>query len=213
MSQNIEINKLINFIESHQDFNIIKSNSCFYNNHLGAVLTDIVLQAGLNYRTVVLPRVLHVYNEFNTAKNLDGLIDTINEIGLENFLNWQNEIKIKKFQLVIDYLTSNSIQTTNELLKHISIEPNLKSFLSIQGIGNKTIDYFFKLMHVETVAVDRHIINFLHQANVNYYNYHSAKKIVEYTADILNISRRDIDYSIWNYMSNNSIQKRLEFEY
>lgn len=213
MSQNIEINKLINYIENHQDFNIIKSNSCFYNHHLGAVLTDIILQAGLNYRTVVLPRVLHVYNEFYSANNLDGLLCAINEVGLNNFLNWQNEIKLKRFQFVLDYLANNSIQTTTELLKHLTIDTNLKSFLSIQGIGNKTLDYFFKLMNVETIAVDRHIINFLHQANINYYNYHSAKKIVEYAADILDISRRDIDYSIWNYMSNNSIQKRLEFEF
>lgn len=104
MSQNNEINKLINFIENHQDFNIIKSNSCFYNNHLGAVLTDIILQAGLNYRTVVLPRVLRVYNEFYSANNLDGLLGTINEIGLNNFLNWQNEIKLNRFQFVLDYL-------------------------------------------------------------------------------------------------------------
>jgi len=213
MNQNTEINKLIKFIENHQDFNIIKSNSCFYNNHLGAVLTDIILQAGLNYRTVVLPRVLHVYNEFYAANNLDGLLSTINEIGLNNFLNWQNEIKLNRFQFVLDYLVDNSIQTTNELHKHLTRDINLKSFLSIQGIGNKTLDYFFKLMNVDTITVDRHIINFLSQANINYFNYHSAKKIVEYAADILDISRRDIDYSIWNYMSNNSILGKLEFEF
>ncbi|MDZ7775289.1 MAG: hypothetical protein U5L09_06575 [Bacteroidales bacterium] len=213
MSQNIEINKLIQFIENKQDFNIIRSNSCFYNDHLGAVLTDIVLQAGLNYKTVVLPRVLRVYKSFNDAHNLESLISTIDEIGLENFLNWKNELKLIRFQSIIEYLINNSIQTTNELLVHLNNETNLKSFLSIQGIGNKTIDYFFKLMHVETIAVDRHILNFLNQANVNYNNYYNAKRIVEFTADMLNVSRRDIDYSIWNYMSGNSLQKVLELNY
>ena len=91
MNQNMEINKLICFIENHQDFNVIRSNSCFYNKHLGAVLTDIVLQAGLNYKTVVSPRVLRVWNCFNDAHSLDSLISTINNIGLENFLNWKND--------------------------------------------------------------------------------------------------------------------------
>lgn len=213
MSQNIEINKLIQFIENKKDFNIIKSNSCFYNNHLGAILTDIVLQAGLNYKTVVLPRVLHVYKIFNDANNLDGLINTIDNIGLERFLNWNNHIKLKRFQSIIEYLIENSISTTDELLLHLNNESNLKNFLSIQGIGNKTVDYFFKLMHVETIAVDRHIINFLNQAEVNYNNYQSAKKIVEFTADMLNISRRDIDYSIWNYMSGNSLHKVLKLNF
>lgn len=211
MSQNIEINKLIQFIESKQDFIIIRSNSCFYNNHLGAVLTDIVLQAGLNYKTVVFPRVLQVYNNYSEANDLDSLITTINNIGLESFLNWTNHIKLKRFQSILDFLVENSIQTTNELLIHLNNCSNLKRFLSIPGIGNKTIDYFFKLMHVETIAVDRHIINFLHQADIDFNSYQNAKRIVEFTADMLNVSRRDIDYSIWNYMSGNSYQNVLEF--
>lgn len=211
MSQNIEINKLIQFIENKQDFNIISSNSCFYNRHLGAVLTDIVLQAGLNYKTVVFPRVLRVFNNYNDACDLDSLIQTINNIGLQSFLNWKNQIKLERFQSIIDFLIENSIQTTNDLLIHLNNNSNLKKFLSIPGVGNKTIDYFFKLMHVETIAVDRHIIKFLNQAEINFNNYQSAKRIVEYTADILNVSRRDIDYSIWNYMSGKSSQNVLEF--
>lgn len=213
MSQCVEINKLIGFIENHQDFNIIKSNSCFYNSHLGAVLADIILQAGLNYKTVVLPRVLYIYNNFNMAFELNGLINTINEIGLERFLNWKNEIKINRFRSVLEYLENNSIQTTRELVDHLNEYNNIVGFLSVHGIGNKTIDYFLKLMQIETIAVDRHILNFLNQANVNFTNYHSAKKIVEYTADILNISRRDIDYSIWYYMSEKSRQRVLEFDF
>jgi hypothetical protein len=211
MNQNIEINKLIKYIENRQDFSIIRSNSCFYNNHLGAVLTDIVLQAGLNYKTVVFPRVLQVYNNYNEASDLDSLVTTINKIGLESFLNWKNHIKLKRFQSIIDFLIENSIQTSNELLIHLNSGSNLKRFLSIPGIGNKTIDYFFKLMHVETIAVDRHIINFLNQADIDFNSYQSAKRIVEFTADMLNVSRRDIDYSIWNYMSGNSYQNVLEF--
>lgn len=213
MNQNVEVNKLVNYIENHQEFNIIKSNYCFYNTHLGAVLTDIILQSGLNYNTVVFPRVINVFNNFDRASDLNGLTDIINDIGLEKLLNWKNEVKIKRFQSVLEYLKNNSIQTTTELLIHLSYEDNVKDFLSIPGIGNKTIDYFFKLMHLETIAVDRHIIQFLTLANVDFHNYQTAKKIVEFTADILNISRRDIDYSIWYYMSYYSKQSSFKLSF
>ena len=213
MNQSIEINKLIGYIENHHDFDIVKCNTCFYSNHLGAVLADIILQAGLNYKTVVLPRVLYIYDNYKYANNLKGLSNSINEVGIDRFLNWKNNIKLKRFKSVLDYLNYNSIHTTTELVDHLMCYDNKEDFLSIYGIGNKTVDYFFKLMGVETIAVDRHIINFLNQANINFTSYYSAKKIVEYTADMLNISRRDIDYSIWNYMSEKSNQKVLELDF
>lgn len=213
MSYSFEINKLVNFIENHRDFNVIKSNSCFYNDHLGAILADIILQAGLNYKSVVLPRVLHIYQNYNSAHNLSGIINTIEEIGIENFLNWKNNIKINRYLSVLEFLCKNSIDTPSELAEFLTQYENAQMFLSINGIGYKTIDYFRKLMHVETVAVDRHILNFLTQANISFNNYHGAKIIVEYAADILNISRRDIDYSIWHYMSVKQTQMSFTFEY
>lgn len=213
MNYNIEINKLIKYIENNNDFNIIKSNSCFYNNHLGAVLTDIILQAGLNYKSVVLPRVLNVYKNYPTANNLIGLIEILNTVNLTSFLLWKNEIKIERFNSVIIYLVEKNIQTSFELANYLENYENAEDFLEIQGIGNKTKDYFLKLMSVETIAVDRHIIGFLERADIEYKNYHKAKKIVEYTADMLEISRRDIDYSIWYFMSNKSIPRILEFDF
>lgn len=211
MNQSKEINKLVNYIEGHNEFIIVKSNVCFYNNHLGAVLTDIILQAGLNYKSVVLPRVMYVFNNFNEAKNLKGLIETLKKVEIAEFLSWKNQVKIDRFNNVIDYLSINNINTTFELVEHLNCKINVEKFLNLNGIGNKTVDYFLKLMHVETIAVDRHIINFLNQAEVEFNSYHGAKRIVEYTADILDVSRRDIDYSIWNYMSEKSKQYSLEF--
>jgi len=213
MSHSVEINKLVEFIENNNEFNIIKSNSCFYNHHFGAVLADIILQAGLNYKSVVLPRVLDIYKNYSSANNLTGIIETIDDIGIEKFLNWKNETKIIRFKSVLEYLLENNINSSIELVEHLGEYRNVERLLSINGIGNKTVDYFLKLMHVETIAVDRHIINFLNQANIDFKDYYNAKKIVEYTADILSISRRDIDYSIWYFMSEKSKQKILEFDF
>lgn len=213
MNYNIEINNLIKFIENNPDFNIIKSNICFYNNHLGAVLADIILQAGLNYKTVVFPRVLNIYKNYESAHDLNGLVNVLKQTNISEFLQWKNEIKISRFKSVIEYLLENRISDSYDLSIHLQNPTYANEFLNIQGIGNKTLDYFLKLMNVETIAVDRHIINFLVKANIEFVNYNSAKKIVEYTADILDISRRDMDYSIWNFMSNKNKPQILELEF
>lgn len=213
MNYNIEINNLIEFIENNPDFNIIKSNICFYNNHLGAVLADIILQAGLNYKTVVFPRVLNIYKNYESANDLNGLLTILEQTNISEFLQWKNEIKISRFKSVIEYLLENGISDSYALSIHLQNPIHANEFLNIQGIGNKTLDYFLKLMNVETIAVDRHIINFLVKADIEFVNYNSAKKIVEYTADILEISRRDMDYSIWKFMSNKNKPQILELEF
>jgi hypothetical protein len=52
--------QLINFISSLPDFSI-EVNYSFGYKHMGAVVSDAILQSGLNYRTVVQPRI----NEFS----------------------------------------------------------------------------------------------------------------------------------------------------
>lgn len=46
------------------------------------------------------------------------------------------------------------------------------------------------------------------------YDYKEVKQIVEYAADMMQIPRRTLDYSIWLYMSNNkrAVQLELCFE-
>lgn len=212
MNLNTEINKLVCYIENHSEFNLVKCNNCFYNNHLGAILADIILQSGLNYKSVVLPRVLNIFINYKQANNLNGINAVIQEIGIEKFLNWKNEIKLNRYKAILCYLEEYDIHTSYQFVEHLNEYKNTEKVLSIHGVGNKTIDYFRKLMHIETIAVDRHIVGFLNKADVNYKNYQGAKRIVEHTADILNVSRRDIDYSIWHYMSERNKQLSIMFD-
>lgn len=66
----------------------------------------------------------------------------------------------------------------------------------------------------ESVAVDRHIYKFISDAGIIYKDYKEVKQIVEYAADMMQISRRTLDYSIWLYMSNKkrAVQLELCFE-
>lgn len=79
-----------------------------------------------------------------------------------------------------------------------------------ERIGDKTYDYLLKLLGVESVAVDRHVYKFVSDAGIIYKDYKEAKQIVEYAADMMQISRRTLDYSIWLYMSNKKRAVQLE---
>ena len=94
------------------------------------------------------------------------------------------------------------------------VSDNLRLVL-LNGDNNKRIILCFSCqaspdMGVESVAVDRHVYEFVSDAGIIYKDYKEAKQIVEYAADIMQISRRALDYSIWLYMSNKKRGVQLE---
>lgn len=183
-------------------------------NHLGALITDCILQSGLNYRTVVLPRVNYVLNNFKDANTLSGFCKEIDRITIENVILWTHPQKIDRIYSLINFLKIYKIENCDSLRSFLLIRSNQKKFLNIKGIGPKTLDYVLKLLNCDVIAVDRHISTFVSLANINSSNYYETKKIVEYAADFLEISRGDLDYTIWYYMANlrgNSYNYQFEF--
>ena len=86
-------------------------------NHMGATIVDSILQAGLNYKTVVYPRVkklLLFYPDYKTTCDFLILIQTI---PLTNLINWTNEVKINRIKELSWFLYNNSIETEANLAK------------------------------------------------------------------------------------------------
>jgi hypothetical protein len=73
---------------------------------------------------------------------------------------------------------------------------------SIRGIGPKTVDYLCGLLGLDFIAVDRHIRTFASDAGVTVADYEFLQIVVSYAADLLGVSRRHFDASIWTYVSN-----------
>ena len=70
------------------------------------------------------------------------------------------------------------------------------------------------MLGFDTVAVDRHIRSFIESADIFCDDYFDIKEVVEYAADFMEKSRRELDYSIWSYMSRKeqkSIQLTFDF--
>ncbi len=165
------------------------------------MFTDIILQAGLNYTTVVKPRVNRVLYDFPQANNLQDLRLVIEQHGLEKVIKWSHPVKIERFLDLLDFCTKREINNCADLKTFLRKIDNRILFLSVKGLGPKTLDYTMKLLDFDTIAVDRHIIGFLELAGLEHNNYEFTKKTVEFAADLLEVSRASLDETIWYYMS------------
>jgi thermostable 8-oxoguanine DNA glycosylase len=201
---------LANYIKSlsYDDFIYVPGTSY---NHIGALFVDIVLQSGLNYSTVVRPRVARVLKQFPQSVTISLLEKAIADFGVKYVLNWQNNEKISRLLALIEFAKENNIETEEDFRKFLLVKANIEKFISVKGIGPKTVDYTLKLLAIDSIAVDRHIFNFVNKAGITRRNYYEVRTIVEYAADLLQSPRRKLDTFIWLNMSKSAISRQLDF--
>ena len=84
---------LAEYIRAKRDFEIMKSIDGSYG-HMGATLTDAVLQAGVRYETVVRPRVLQLLNDHLQEKTTGAFADLLASAGGGKLLKWNGEQKL-----------------------------------------------------------------------------------------------------------------------
>lgn len=193
--------RLKEYIDTIDNFDFINPEVCPYRDHIGALFTDVILQAGVNYRSVVRPRVERVLFNYPEAKTVSVFIRILDYYGVSNVLNWNNAAKIRRMEDLLSFCMSHSIETAHDLTSFLNSKSGEAQLKEINGIGNKTCDYIKRLLGFDTVAVDRHIRDFLVEANIMFDDYYEIKEVVEFAADIMAKTRRSLDYSIWSYMS------------
>jgi hypothetical protein len=170
-------------------------------NHIGAIFTDVVLQSGLNYSTVVKPRVNRILTEYPDAKTVSSFGKLLSKQGTEKILKWKHNVKKQRMSDLMTFAQNYRIETCHDLRRFFEKSSNRSLLLDLNGFGPKTLDYLLKLLGFDTVAVDRHIYNFVALAGIEKKDYYETKRVVEYAADFLNLPRAVVDYSIWKYMS------------
>ena len=193
--------RLKEYISQIDDFVFIEPKYCPYLHHVGALFTDTILQAGVNYRSVVWPRVNHVLETFPYANTVSAFAEVLDDYGTANVLRWSNKDKVQRMDELVSFCINNRIETTRHLKDFLTYDENVLMLKDIHGIGNKTCDYMKRLLGFDTVAVDRHIRSFIESADIFCDDYFDIKEIVEFAADFMEMSRRELDYSIWSYMS------------
>lgn len=170
--------------------------------HVGAILADAALQAGLNYRTVVKVRIDKIVLEFPEAATLSGTFKAIASIGVAEFLQWRHHTKLSRFVCLAELLRNEGIDDFHELRTWLHNPSGREKLRAIHGVGPKTVDYLCGLVGLDFIAVDRHIRTFASDAGVKAADYYFLQTVVSYAADLLGISRRHFDASIWTYVSN-----------
>ena len=87
-------NTLSHYIETLLDFEILEDVATGYD-HMGALIVDSVLQAGINYKTVVVPRVERVLTAYpEDAKTTSGFERVLMLEGATNLLDWSLDRKM-----------------------------------------------------------------------------------------------------------------------
>lgn len=180
--------------------------------HMGALLADCVLQAGLNYTTVVRPRIASILATFPHATTIKVLVKVIEEEGSPRFLQWEHREKVSRFDNLLAFVAEAEIQTTAELRFALEESGFRKDIRNLRGVGPKTVDYMACLVGADRIAVDRHIKSFASIAGLENDGYDYLQQAFAYAADLLDISRREFDSRIWSYQSVRS-DKQLKFQF
>jgi hypothetical protein len=169
--------------------------------HVGAILADAALQAGLNYRTVVKVRIDRIVQDFPEAATLSGMFSAIGAVGVAEFLRWHHQTKVSRFVCMAELLRNESVEDFHQLRTWLQNPACREKLRAIHGVGPKTVDYLCGLVGLDFIAVDRHIRAFASDAGVTAADYDFLQTVISYAADLLGVSRRHFDASIWTYVS------------
>ncbi|MCU7926630.1 MAG: hypothetical protein KZQ97_09310 [Candidatus Thiodiazotropha sp. (ex Dulcina madagascariensis)] len=165
--------------------------------HMGVVLADSVLQAGLNYRTVVQPRIQNILLKFPDMNRITTLSDLIDRGETASFLAWEHPQKTIRFELLVNFLRDRGIEYVEDLRNSLMTALFVTDLQTINGIGPKTVDYMSCLVGIDSIAVDRHVRAFAKRVGVTNDDYYYLQKVFCYAADLLEVPRRELDAWIW----------------
>ena len=196
-----KVKLLINYIKSLSDFKIIEPDIPYH--HMGATVTDAILQAGIKWETVVSPRVQELRHSYSEAKTTTGFLKLLERIGPRELLNWNDPEKPNRVLIIARFFAEEGIETEVDLKTWLENKANIVRLKDLKGIGDKTADYFKILCDIPTSAVDRHLIKFLNRAGIerDRISYSEAREIVNKSAEQMGINKSVLDHSIWKYMS------------
>lgn len=204
---NNELNMLADYISFiRSSFIPIKNRKPYY--HMGATLSDSILQAGLNYRTVVYPRIQSLLLQYSDYKTTSDFIILYKNNSLQNLLNWNNAEKLKRLDSLSLFLFNEHVETEDDLSKWLHSDDNIMSLHEIKGIGPKTVDYLKMMSGIPSIPIDRHLFKFLELAGIKTDKYEYASYLYTKVSTMININKYELDFNIWTLMS--SISKTIQ---
>ncbi len=177
-----------------------RNHACYA--HMGATICDAILQAGLNYRTVVAPRVRAILRRWPSASTTSSFLRLLRRYEIGRVIDWRDPEKPKRIVELTEFCFGQALETETCLQAWLVDDENCRSLLSVRGVGPKTVDYLKTLAGLPAVAVDRHVRTFVSWAGLDLSDYKEISTVVGLTADLLGVHRGSLDHAIWSYVSN-----------
>lgn len=215
------VNTIADFIQNSKDFQFLDISSSYNykvgdtfslsidnsrnltNNNMGATIIDGILQAGLNYKTVVKPRVDKFKNEYRDIKTTTQFYNLIQTKNLSEIINMKGQ-KLERIETLVKFLKNEKVETEDDFYLWLSKEENTLFLSNLKGIKTKTIEYLKILTgHKNTVAIDVRLRNFISLCcnGIEITNDKFAYEILMKVAEKLRIEPATLDFSIWSYMT------------
>ncbi|GLC82094.1 HhH-GDP family DNA glycosylase [Lacrimispora brassicae] len=209
IEQSIEkIITLLNKIPS--SYQEVSQRTPYHN--MAATLTDAVLQAGMNYRNVVYPRICNILDNYEHYKTTCDFIILFQTYPIEKIIQWKNKTKQNTICKLTWFLYGCGVNNEEDLANWLMFEENQNELLKIKGIGFKTVDYLKLLSGQQAIPIDRHMFQFLEMSNIITSNYKEASFLLKKTAHHLNIGESTLDKVIWDFMSSKNDTRQITLE-
>jgi len=194
------MNNMLEFVKENYKPTRINIFEEEYN--IGKVIIETVLQPGLNYNSVVFPRVQRFKKRYSSFYKLSDFELLLELEGPEELLGVNNKRKTRSLYDLVRFLKEEHIEYIFQL-KDLIVSKTFKQKLNdVFGIGKKSMDYMLILLDLDTFAIDRHLFNFVNQFQT-IHSYDLVQQNLQDVADKLGLSYKSLDYYIWSYMSTN----------
>ncbi|AGP36722.1 hypothetical protein BE04_43870 [Sorangium cellulosum] len=167
--------------------------------HMGATISEAVLQAGISYETVVKPRVERLRARHPEAVTTTAFLELMRRIEPSILLGFRGR-KPHLVRLTAELLREARVETEADLRLWIELDGSQERLKRLSGIGDKTVDYFKMLCGIRTCAIDVHVLRFIEAAGVEVTGYADAKAVVSRAAELLRVDPATFDRGIWDYM-------------
>jgi len=164
--------------------------------HIGALLADAVLQPGLDYRSVVEPRVHRLAREYPSASSITGLVEILDRQDVKVVLGIANVRKCGVFRSLTNLLRNDGVESTVELRAWLERVDTRSKLLAIHGVGPKTASYLKVLVGLPAIAIDVHLRRAAEEAGVHRTD-EDLERLYTEAASRSGIPLTELDGALW----------------
>ena len=130
--------RLADFIQSIPQINLEETIDFGYI-HMGAIITDAILQAGVNYKTVVAPKVQHILDTYPEAATTAGFLSVLDTVGAQRVLGWKDPEKINQIYDLTRFFLEWGLASHDDVREWLLEPENVEKIRSVRGVGPKTV--------------------------------------------------------------------------